>query len=163
MRDRQREDLEAIVDGLADRTRTLLRALDRQDRLETAQVFVGWLAGEREHGRLSETAREMLLRALKVAADPINFQILDQLDAIEAVELPTLMERTGLARVAVSERVHDLVQNGLAAREMVGDQIRRTSLAGGILGLVAEVARRTGEQLAEELRSPLSKEQGSGG
>ncbi len=163
MRDRQGEGFEAIVDGLADRARTLLRALDRQDRLETAQAFVGWLAAEREGGRLSETASEMFLRALKTASDPINFRILDRLDEIEAVELPALMEQTGLARVAASERVHDLVQSGLAAREMVGDQIRRTSLAGGILELVGEVARQTGDRLAVELRPPVDENRQSGG
>jgi hypothetical protein len=161
--DRESEDLGSIVNGLADRTRALLRALDRQDRLETAQAFVGWLEDEREQDRLSETAREMFLRALRVASDPLNFRILEQLDLIEAVELPDLMEQTGLARVAVSERVHDLVQCGLAVREMIGDQIRRTSLASGILGLVDEIARMTGEQLTDELRPVRAMDQGSDG
>jgi hypothetical protein len=161
--DRESEDLGSIVNGLADRTRALLRALDRQDRLETAQAFVGWLEDEREQDRLSETAREMFLRALRVASDPLNFRILEQLDPIEAVELPDLMEQTGLARVAVSERVHDLVQCGLAVREMIGDQIRRTSLASGILGLVDEIARMTGEQLTDELRPVRAMDQGSDG
>ena len=163
MREREWKGLEAIVDGLADRTRSLLRALDRQDRLETAQAFVGWLAGEREDGRLSETARETLLRALKLAADPVNLRILERLDEIDAVELPVLMEHTGLARVAVSERVHDLVQCGLAVREMVGDQIRRTSLAAGILSLVDEVSRLTAERLAVELAAAPLPPRGSDG
>lgn len=163
MQDREQEGLESIVDGLADRTRSLLRALDRQDRLETAQTFVGWLASERQGGGLSETAREMLLRAFKLAADPINFRILGRLDPIDAVELSEVMEDTGLARVAASERVHDLVQCGLAVREMVGDQIRRTRLAGGILGLVEEIARQTGERLAGELATAPDPRRGTDG
>lgn len=162
MTDIERGDIEDIVAGLSDRARNLLRAFDRYDRLETAEVFVGWLEGERENGRLAETAREILLRALKVASDPINFKILEQLDPIEAVELPALMALTGLARVAVSERVHDLVQTGLAAREMIGDQIRGTSLSAGILGLVDRIAVETGERLERELR-PSQSEPGTAG
>jgi len=156
VRDQEKDSLADIADGLADRTRTLLRALDRQDRLETAQVFVGWLAGAREDDRLSDAVREMLLRALKVASDPVNFQILERLDPIDSVELPVLMDHTGLGRVALSERVHDLVQTGLAAREMIGDQVRSTSLASGFLTVVREISCQASEQLEVELRPQAS-------
>lgn len=141
---------DAILQGLSDRVRNLLRALDRQDRLETAQQFAGWLARQEAEG-LADAAREVLLRALARAGDPVNYRILRRLDRLAAVELPELMAATGLGRVAVSERVHDLVQTGLASREMVGDQIRGTALGEGLVALIEGVCRRSGERLAEEL------------
>ena len=136
-----------MVQGLTDRVRQLLRALDRRDRLETAGELFGWLQRERQAGRLPDAAREMLLRALRIAGDAINYQILRHLDPLEAVELPALMAATGLSRVAVSERVHDLVQTGLASREMIGDQIRGTDLGAGLVILVEAVSERAGRRI----------------
>ncbi len=142
---------EAIVDGLAARVRNLLRSLDRQDRLETAQAFVGWLEKERRDGTLPDDARELLLRALRVASDPVNYRILGRLDPLVPVEIPELLRHCGLERVAVSERVNDLVQAGLAVRELVNDQVRGTALAGGVVSLVEGIARQAGERLADQL------------
>lgn len=146
-----------MVQGLADRARNLLRALDRQDRLETAGTFVGWLERQVADGELGRSTQELLLRALSAAGDPINFRLLSLLDPLEGVEVPALMAQTGLDRVAVSERINDLVQVGLAGRDMVSDQIRGTSLGGGIVVWVGEIAERTAEQLGEEL-SPAGSE-----
>jgi DNA-binding HxlR family transcriptional regulator len=129
----------------------LLLSLDRQDRLETAAPFVGWLEGERRDGRLEAHSREMLLRALRAASDPVNFAILSELDTIEPVELPDLMQKTGLHRVAVSERLNDLVQTGLAVREMINDQIRGTDLSHGLVAWIEEIASGCGSQLSAEL------------
>ena len=141
-----------ILDGLTDRVRNLLLALDRQDRLETAEAFVGWLAREREEGRLAEAAREVLLRALRAAGDPVNFRLLTMLDPLEPATLPDLMRETGLSRVAASERVNDLVQAGLAARELIGDQIRGTPLAVGLVAMVEQLAAAAGDQLEAATR-----------
>ena len=144
-------ETEPLVRGLADRLRTLLLTMDRLDRLETAGELAGWLDRERAAGRLPEHARELFLRALRVAADPTNFMVLAALDPLDSVDLVELMRRTKTGRVAASERVNDLVQVGLAAREMVGDQIRCTALAEGLVALVEEVAGETGKQLRQEL------------
>ena len=140
-----------ILEGLVDRAKNLLRALDRHDRLETAGEFAGWLGRQREGTGLADAGREVLLRALKTAGDPLNYEILRRLDPLESVDLPALMRATGLGRVAASERVHDLVQNGLASREMIGDQIRGTALANGLVALVEALAAAAGERLGGEL------------
>lgn len=144
-------DLEPIVEGLVDRVKNLLSALDRQDRLETAREFVGWLDRQRRGTGLADAGREILLRALKAASDPLNYEILRRLDPLEAIELPALMRLSGLGRVAASERVHDLVQAGLASRELIGDQIRGTALATGLVTLIESLAGRSGERLARAL------------
>ncbi len=153
---------ESLAAGLAERLRTLLLTLDRQDRLETAAAFVGWLAGEREAGRLPDDARELLLRALKVAGDPVNYRLLAALDPIEPVELPALMEGAGLGRVAASERVHDMAQVGLAVRELVNDEVRGTALGAGLVALVEGAAAGAGERLAAELPRPPADREGGG-
>jgi len=140
-----------IARGLADRLRNLLLSLDRQDRLESAQEFIGWLERESDPARLLVDAREMLLRALRVAADPVNFALLRGLDPLEAVELPALLKTSGLERVALSERLNDLVQTGLVSREMVGDHIRSTRLATGLVEWVEDAAGRSAEELATQL------------
>ncbi len=144
-------DIDPIVEGLVARVKNLLRALDRQDRLETAGEFAGWLARQRQGTGLADAGREVLLRALKAASDPVNYRILGCLDPLDAVGLPALMATAGLDRVAASERVNDLVQAGLASRELIGDQIRGTPLASGLVALVEGLAAAAGERLDGEL------------
>jgi hypothetical protein len=148
-----------MIEGLVDRGRNLLRALDRQDRLETAQTFVGWLGQQIADGQLAESTQELLLRGLSVAGDPINFRILTRLDPLEGVEVPALMLHTTLGRVAVSERVNDLVQAGLASRDLVSDQIRGTALGAGIVALVNEIAGAAAARLDVELGAVEREEQ----
>ena len=142
---------EEMVEGVAARTRLLLRALDREDRLETAGAFVGWLGREAEQGRLPEAAREVFLKALRAAGDPVGYRILALLDPLTPASQHALMERTGLSRVALVERVHDLVQAGLASRELIGDEVRATRLAVGLRALVEETASAAGESLRRDL------------
>jgi hypothetical protein len=143
--------LEDMATGLTDRGRNLLRALDRQDRLETAQEFIGWLPRQVADARLAASTQELMLRALAVSGDPINFELLTRLDPLVGLEVPELMAEVGLGRVAVSERVNDLLQVGLATRDMVSDQIRGTALGAGLVALVREVAAASAARLAAEL------------
>lgn len=155
-------DGDEIVQGLTDRTRNLLRALDRHDRLESAREFVGWLGGQAATGALDESALEVLLRALRTAGDPVNFRLLEMLGPLESVGIPEMMAATGLGRVAVSERVNDMVQVGLATREMIDGQIRATPLATGLCTLVGRLAGRAGARLAAELGAEAAGSAGNG-
>ncbi|NND01273.1 MAG: hypothetical protein HKN91_00665 [Acidimicrobiia bacterium] len=137
--------------GIVARLRTLLLVLDRQDRLETGEAFTGWLEAEANSRRISDHAREMLLRAMRVASDPVNYAVLAGLDLMEPVAILELMESTGLSRVAVSERVNDMVQTGLAIREMVNDEVRGTDLTRGICSFIESAADAAGDELATEL------------
>ncbi len=154
---------DSLATGLVDRLRTLVLALDRQDRLETAEPFVGWLAQRRASGRLGEDAREMLLRALRLAGDDLNYRILTALDPVQGVALAELMRRTGLERVPASERVNDLAQVGLAVREMIGDEVRGTALASGLVQLIEEVSGEAGRRLGAELAGAAAEAEGGDG
>ena len=113
----------AILGGLVDRVRSLLLGLDRRDRLETAGEFAGWLQ-QQTREQLDDIAREMLLRVLRCAGDPINYRILERLDVLNAVNAADLMQATDLDRVALSERLNDLAQVGLISQDTVDKQIR---------------------------------------
>ncbi len=141
---------ESIVQGLRDRTRNLLRAFDRQDRLETASEFAGWL-GRQDEGSLASATREIMLRALRVVGDPVNFRIIEALDPLDATSVPDLMQALGLGRVALSERINDLVQVGLASRELIDDQIRSTPFATGMVLMVGSLARESALELQDDL------------
>lgn len=143
--------LDDVVGGLTDRVRTLVLAMDRQDRLETASEYVGWLGDQADSGRLAEVTQEVLLRALRVVSDPINLGMLLRLEPLVAVGVADLVRQTGLTRVAVSERVNDLVQTGLASREMIGDDVRSTPLADGLLAVLADISDRSADLLVEQL------------
>lgn len=141
-----------ILAGLVERVRGLLLGLDRRDRLETAGEFVGWLQGQTRE-QLDDIAREMLLRVLRCAGDPVNYRILERLDVLNAISTADLMPETGLDRVALSERLNDLAQVGLISRDLVDDQVLGTSLAVGVRALVERTAVQAGGKLLDGLSS----------
>jgi hypothetical protein len=136
----------AIRSGLVDRVRSLLLGLDRRDRLETAGELAGWLQRQTRE-QLDDIAREMLLRALRCAGDPVNYRILEGLHLGIALQEAGLMSDTDLDRVALSERLNDLSQVGLLSRDMVGDQVCATSLGNGVRALIERVAAASGGEL----------------
>jgi len=83
----------------------------------------------------------------------MNFRLLEMLGPLESVGIPEMMAASGLGRVAVSERVNDMVQVGLATREMIDGQIRATPLATGLCAQVRRLAEQSGSRLAAELGS----------
>jgi uncharacterized membrane protein len=140
----------AILAGLVERVRSLLLGLDRRDRLETAGKFVGWLPRQTRE-QLDDIARDMLLRVLRYAGDPVNYGILEHLAEQDAVNAADLMPKTGLDRVAVAERLNDLAQVGLVTQDMVDGQVRGTSLAVGVRAIVEQIAVQAGGQLLDGL------------
>lgn len=91
----------------------------------------------------AEAARELLLRALREAGDPVNFRILRRL-AEGQTPLAELVGLVSLPRISVWERVNDLVQVGLAARSLEGDSAGATAMGLGLVRLVEESAAAAG-------------------
>jgi hypothetical protein len=133
-----RADPAALGRALAGRLAEIVAALDRyadfaftpDDRAAPAAV---------EPGEERDAARELVLRALRAACDPLNDRILRRLAAGEAT-LAELSALVDLPRVAVWERVSDLVQTGLAARSLAGDGAGLTAAGSALLELVDEAA-----------------------
>jgi hypothetical protein len=135
--------------ALAMRLRDLARVLDRLDRLEAGTG--GWLAAQDESA-LRDAATDMTLRALRAAADPVNFLILKFLSAHTSAPIVELEKATGLGRLALTERVNDLVQVGLAGRNIDTDHVQGTAGGAALVGLITSIGEATAKRLAEALQ-----------
>ena len=154
----ERKESELAAEGLWKRFREIAMALRRlQDFNFAAESGEGrftdrWLDGLiKDDGVLADVGRELVLRALRVGADGINFTILTHLREEDAVPLPRLARLTALPHFTLSERVNDLVQVGLAARILEEDAVQATSLTRGFLAMVGEIERRLTALIRERL------------
>ena len=132
--------------ALALRLRDIARLIDRLDRLESGTGE--WLASQGE-GALQEAATDMTLRALRAAADPTNFALLAFLSAHTSAPMAELEAATGFGRLALAERVNDLVQVGLAGRNIDTDHVQGTAAGAALVGLIHNIGEATAKRLAE--------------
>jgi len=143
------QGLTDLSSALALRLRDIARLLDRLDRLESGTGE--WLASQGE-GALREAATDMTLRALRAAADPTNFAILTFLSAHTSAPMAELEAATGFGRLALAERVNDLVQVGLAGRNIDTDHVQGTAAGAALVGLIHNIGEATAQRLAEVLQ-----------
>ncbi|MCS6911089.1 MAG: hypothetical protein NZM11_11085, partial [Anaerolineales bacterium] len=129
--------------------RDLARMADRLDRLESGTGH--WLASQDE-AALREAATDMALRALRAAADPTNFAILKFLAAHTSSPIAELERAIGLGRLALSERVNDLVQVGLAARNIDTDHVQITAGGTALVRLIGDIGTVTAKSLMSLIR-----------
>ena len=134
---------------LAMRLRDLARLTDRLDRLESGTG--GWLSSQKD-GDWKSAATDITLRALRAAADPINFSILTFLSAQPSAPFAELEKAVGLGRLALTERVNDLVQVGLAARNIDTDQVQGTAGGAALVGLINSIGEATAKRLQAEFQ-----------
>ena len=135
--------------ALAMRLRDIARLIDRLDRLESGTGE--WLAAQGD-GALQEAATDMTLRALRAAADPTNFAVLAFLSAHTSAPIAELEKAVGLGRLSLNERLNDLVQVGLAGRNIDTDQMQGTAAGAALVGLIQSIGETTAKKLAEALR-----------
>ncbi len=112
-----------------------MSVIDREDRLESGTG--DWLDSFRgEPGERKSAARESVLRALRMASDATNFSILQSLQDGVGTPIEDLVAKTGLTRLALAERVGDLVSAGLAAKLPEANQIAGVPAGTAIVGVV---------------------------
>lgn len=128
-------DLSPLAKGLAGRFADLTAAMARLDRFAFRPE--GDVAPP--DADVDGAARELVVRALHVASDPVNDRILTELAEGDA-SLVRLAEACGITRLAVWERVNDLVQVGLVARELEGDRVGLTPAGQTLGGLLTQIA-----------------------
>lgn len=152
------EEFEQAARGLWSRFRDIAMALRRlQDFNFSAEGGEGrftdrWLEGLlKDDAALAGVGRELVLRAFRVGADAVNFEILSRLREEEGVALSHLAQATGLPPFTISERVNDLVQVGLAVRVIEQDAVRATALTRGFLATVGGIERRLTGMIRERL------------
>lgn len=89
-------------------------------------------------------ARDFVLRAFAAMADPINDRLLQRLAQHDAT-LDDLGAVSGLPRLAVWERVNDLVQVGIVAHVLDGDRAGLTGAGQALVELIDDLATRVAE------------------
>jgi hypothetical protein len=143
------QGLTDLSSALALRLRDIARMMDRLDRLESG---TGKWAASLHNGELKSASTEMALRALRVASDPTNFVLLTFLSTHESASTADLEKSVSVGRLALIERVNDLVQVGLAARNIDTDQIQNTAAGAAVVGLISSISEATAKQLEAELQ-----------
>ena len=129
-------DLARVLgESAADMMRLYMSVIDREDRLESGTGE--WLASFRdEPGERETAARESVLRALRMASDATNYRILESLSDGVGTPIEDLVQATGLDRLALAERVGDLVSAGLAAKLPEANQVVGVPAGAAIVQLV---------------------------
>lgn len=142
------QGLADLSSALAMRLRDIARMMDRLDRLESG---TGEWAASLHNGELKAAATEMTLRALRVAIDPTNFALLNFLSTHETASTADLEKSVIVGRLGLIERVNDLVQVGLAARNIDIDQIQSTAAGAAVVGLINSISDATAKKLADSI------------
>ena len=143
------QGLAELSAALALRLRDLARLLDRLDRLESGTG--DWLAAQRPED-LAAAATDMTLRALRLATEPANFVLLNRLARADALTMAELEQAAGLGRLALGERLNDLIQVGLAQRNIDTDQVQATQAGAALAGLITAISQATAQRLVETLQ-----------
>lgn len=133
-------DAGAIGSGLAARLAQIAAAMARYD------AFVFRPTGDRRasYGAglppddVQSAARTLVLRALRSCSDASGWQVMRRLADGDATteELSVLL---GCPRLSAWEQANDLVQAGLAARELDGDRVGLTRSGHGMVDLVEAI------------------------
>jgi hypothetical protein len=137
--------VEQMALGLGSRLRDIEMAQARWDRFVSEPgeppAAEGLSASPAEEVRTLAT--DLVLRALRAGVDPVNHGILAGLLEDEgSASLASLIGRTGLPRLALTERLNELAQVGLVAYSPESRGARATALTEAFLGIVAEVRDR---------------------
>ena len=142
------------VDGLslilgqsaADILRLHMSVIDRENRLESGTGE--WLSSFRSNAdeRVS-ASRESVLRALRMASDATNFRILQSLTDGVGTPVEKLVRASGLSRLALAERIGDLVSAGLAAKIPEANQVAGVRAGTALVRLVESAAEQASADL----------------
>ena len=131
-------DPELIGRGLAQRLHQLMAAFERYDSFVFRPgASAGATAGATVllADEAGPAAKALVLRALRCCGDTACWQVMERLAVADATtgELAVLL---GCPRLIAWEQVNELVQAGLAARDLDGDRVGLTSAGRGMAELV---------------------------
>jgi hypothetical protein len=127
---------------IADRMRDVATVLERRDSFVSVLVETSDPETVDESDDTDRGAEEFVLRALRAVADPINHRLLTRLDTGDTT-LSDLGHHVGMARIAVWERVSDLVQCGLVGHSIDHDAIGLSAAGQELLAWVTALTSAT--------------------
>lgn len=158
------EDAGAIAEGLWQRFRLLAMVIDKADRFvgmsangtpreaQRGEANERWLDSLAENREETESiAEDLVLRAFQVGLEPTNFIILKRLRRGLSMSFSDLMRETRLNRLSLSERVNDLIQVGLATKEIGTNAVVGTTAAQGLVDFVEKTRQGLADRILERL------------
>jgi Winged helix-turn-helix DNA-binding len=146
------DDLAAMLgETAAEVLRLHMSVIDREDRLESGTG--GWrLAFVADGPARNDAVKEAVLRALRTALDPVNFEILGQLSANTGTPIEELSKKVGLGRLPLAERIGDLVSAGLVSKIPEANQVAGSTLGVAVVDLVERAGKTGGRRLGQDRR-----------
>jgi DNA-binding HxlR family transcriptional regulator len=144
-----------LARALAARLRDAVHAADRLASFAFVGEAEGTPSTQMADGEEVATAQDFVLRTFHAACERTNHQIIAA--AIVAGDKGATVDRLaadiGLTRMALLERVHELIQLGLVGRDLPRDTIRATAAGEGLLELMSELGTEVVEWVRQRRRS----------
>lgn len=136
--------------GLAARFAQRLAGLDRLDALDGRS---GPLASDElrdDPTARDDVARELVARLLRIGSDARLEPLVRALVSGGAQSVAALTTLAGVSRLALARRLDDLVDAGLAERDLSSDMVAPTPLAAGLTELIDALAAAAAAALGGE-------------
>ena len=159
--DDQTKLMEEIALDLWHRFRAMALAIDQAQRFvalpsegETINEKELWLSHLPEHPEeIEEIANDLVLRAFRAALEPTNYLILQTLKHDTSISISDLMKVTEWNLMSVSERVNDLIQVGLAVKDVQTGQVQATRAGQGLMEWMQEMQNALKKTIQEKFQS----------
>lgn len=150
---KQADPVDALAEVLGQSASDILRlhlsVIDREDRLESGTGE--WLSSFRaDRDDRESVARESVLRALRMASDATNFRILQKLTDGVGIPIEDVSAASGLGRLALAERLGDLVSAGLAAKIPEANQVAGVPAGAALVRLVETATARAAGEMGKD-------------
>ncbi|MCI0443740.1 hypothetical protein L0152_11035 [bacterium] len=157
--------MEDFVNELWFRFRAIALAIDQTQRFvaiapgtESIQEQKLWLKKLPDHPEeVSDIARDLVLRAFRVAVDITNYKILQSILKEPWVASSELMKESGLNTLSLSERVNDLIQVGLVVKDVQTGQVQGTQAAQRLVELIEEMQHYLSNVILEKFQDLKKK------
>lgn len=157
--------MEDFVDELWFRFRAIALAIDQTQRFvaitpgtESINAQELWLKNLSNHPEeVQEIARDLLLRAFRVALDSTNYRILQNILKESWVATSELVKVSGLNTFSLSERVNDLIQVGLVVKDVQTGQVQATKAAQRLVELMEELQNGLSSNILEKFKDLRKK------
>jgi hypothetical protein len=131
----------AIAAGLWRRLRDVILVAERIEDYTFGSEDASEKHAALREGEAAAVARDLTLRAFRAATEAMNWQILSSAaESDDGVPIDTLCERCGLPRLAVTERMNELIQAGLCIRAIDVDRILVTDAGVALVALLGSIS-----------------------
>lgn len=142
-------EIDDLVEGLWRRLRDVIMVAERVETFAFGATETGPATLRLDAAEAEALARDVVVRALRTAGDPLNWSILERAaaSAEEGAALDEAAGALGIPRLVVSERVSELMQAGLAMRALDTDRVHATAAGLALVSLAGVAAAALAERV----------------